>query len=227
MSRVTTKATCPFCQGMFGKAGMTKHLAACKARAAAIEAESQQKSRRGRLFHLVVAGRHAPMYWMHLEVPADAHLTDLDSFLRETWVECCGHLSAFQIAGVSYDSMDAIEWGSGDKPMDGVKLGKVLGVGQQGIYEYDFGTTTELSLSVVAERTGPVGGKTITVLARNEPPAIPCQNCGQPATEVCTECVWDGTGWICDACVATHACGDEMLLPVVNSPRVGMCGYSG
>jgi hypothetical protein len=43
---------------------------------------------------------------MHLEVPADATLTDLDEFLRETWVECCEHLSAFRIAGVSYVSYD-------------------------------------------------------------------------------------------------------------------------
>ncbi len=227
MPRVTTKGICPFCQGMFSKAGMTKHLAACPARATAIEAESQQKSRRGRLFHLAVAGHDAPMYWMHLEVPADAHLTDLDSFLRETWVECCGHLSAFRINGVSFASYADPDGWSDDKRMRGVKLGKVLGVGQDGMYEYDFGTTTELSLRVVAERMGPVDGKTITVLTRNEAPVIPCQNCGQPATEICTECVWDGEGWICDACVATHACGDDMLLPVVNSPRVGMCGYSG
>lgn len=25
----------------------------------------------------------------------------------------------------------------------------------------------------------------------------------------------------------THECGEDMLLPVVNSPRVGMCDYTG
>ena len=227
MPRVTSKGTCRFCQRLVGKAGMTRHLEACPARAAVLATEHEEKGRRERLFHLVVAGSDAPMYWMHLEVPAEATLTALDDFLRETWVECCGHLSAFRIAGVSYVSYDDRDWGLDDQRMRGVKLGQVLGPGQAGTYEYDFGTTTELSLRVVGEREGPIGRKAITVLARNEPPAIPCEACGQPATEVCSACVWSGGGWLCDACAKTHACGDEMLLPVVNSPRVGMCGYAG
>jgi hypothetical protein len=28
-------------------------------------------------------------------------------------------------------------------------------------------------------------------------------------------------------CAGGHECGEEMLLPVVNSPRVAMCGYTG
>jgi hypothetical protein len=58
-------------------------------------------------------------------------------------------------------------------------------------------------------------------LASNEPPLIFCEVCGEPATEVCAQCVYEGAGWLCDAC------GEEMLLPVVNFPRVGMCGYTG
>jgi hypothetical protein len=34
-------------------------------------------------------------------------------------------------------------------------------------------------------------------------------------------------GWLCDECAVGHECGEEMLLPVVNSPRVGVCGYVG
>ena len=44
---------------------------------------------------------------------------------------------------------------------------------------------------------------------------------------VCTECVFDDGGWLCETCAVKHECGEEMLLPVVNSPRVGMCGYTG
>jgi len=32
---------------------------------------------------------------------------------------------------------------------------------------------------------------------------------------------------VCEGCAGEHECGEEMLLPVVNSPRVGMCGYEG
>jgi hypothetical protein len=31
----------------------------------------------------------------------------------------------------------------------------------------------------------------------------------------------------CDKCLTKHECGDEMSLPVVNSPRMGVCGYCG
>ena len=227
MPRITSKGKCRFCNGEFSKAGMAKHLEACKARATAIEAENGQQARRGRLFHLAVAGRYEPMSWMHLEVPADATLSNLDNFFRETWVECCGHLSAFQIAGGSYVSYVDREWGFDDKSMRGVKLSKVLTVGQQFGYEYDFGTTTELTLRVVAEREGPAANKTIRELARNDPPTIPCEQCGLLATEVCSQCIWEGAGWLCDACTKEHECGEDMLLPVVNSPRVGMCGYTG
>ena len=37
----------------------------------------------------------------------------------------------------------------------------------------------------------------------------------------------EGEGWVCDECAPKHKCGEDMLLPVVNSPRVGMCGYTG
>ena len=67
----------------------------------------------------------------------------------------------------------------------------------------------------------------VRVLARNDAPVLPCDVCGKEATHVCTRCIYDDQGWLCDACVAEHECGEEMLLPVVNSPRVGMCGYEG
>ncbi len=65
------------------------------------------------------------------------------------------------------------------------------------------------------------------VLSRNEAPVIVCQSCGKPATQVCSQCVYDGEGWLCEECAEDHECGEEMFLPVVNSPRVGMCGYTG
>ncbi|BCL80655.1 hypothetical protein ccbrp13_31200 [Ktedonobacteria bacterium brp13] len=42
------------------------------------------------------------MYWMHLEVSTGATLADLDHFLRKSWLECYGHLSAFEIGNQSY-----------------------------------------------------------------------------------------------------------------------------
>jgi hypothetical protein len=236
MSRISSKGKCNFCQAEYSKAGMTKHLETCKARATSTESgstsSSSPKSRKTKtkIFHILVEGYGQPEYWMHLDVPGNAALADLDSFLRRSWLECCGHLSAFNIGGASYSSdaeMIASPFGdSGDKSMN-VRSDKVLSPGIRFSHEYDFGTTTELSLKVVSEREGEVKGKSIQVLARNEPPKILCQSCGALATEVCSQCIYDGEGWLCDKCAEAHECGEEMLLPVVNSPRVGMCAYAG
>ncbi len=210
---------CNLCNTTFSKAAMTKHLKSCIQRE-----ETPARRKKTRLFHLLVEGSGMPDYWMHLEVPAGATLQDLDSFLRDIWLECCGHLSAFTIEEVSY----AIEPQKdlGDKGMK-VKLGKVLAPGMKFIHEYDFGTTTELKLKVVEEREGERGDEPVRILARNEPPKIMCESCGKLATYVCTQCMYEGEAWLCDDCAREHGCGEDMLLPVVNSPRVGMCGYTG
>jgi hypothetical protein len=229
MARQTSKGTCTFCHGEFSKSAMTRHLETCEQRAITeTKVGSRQKAQPIRKLLLVVEGRDLPMYWMHLEVTASTTLTTLDQFLRNTWLECCGHLSAFEIAGGRY-AIDAgmyDDWDMGEKNMR-VRLDKVFSPGQTCSYEYDYGTTTELKLKVISERQVAARGNAIQVLARNVPPLILCEGCGKPATEVCSQCIFDGRGWLCDECAVEHECGEEMLLPVVNSPRVGMCAYTG
>ena len=232
MARQLSKGVCTFCHGEFSKSAMTRHLETCQQRAIPeTKAAGRQKAQRTSKFHLVVEGRDLPMYWMHLEVSASTTLATLDRFLRDTWLECCGHLSAFEIAGVRYtvDAGMGDDWGMGDvdeKSMR-VRLEKVLRPGQTDTYEYDFGTTTELRLSVLSEREAETKGKAIQMLARNTPPVILCSICSKVATNVCSQCIFEGEGWLCNDCAGDHECGEEMLLPVVNSPRVGMCAYTG
>ena len=107
--------------------------------------------------------------------------------------------------------------------MDAVEEGTVLD------YQYDFGSTTELKVKFVKRHQ--VLGKysdDIKILSRNSQLIIPCDECGKfPAVTICTECSWDGEGWLCKKCAKSHECDEEMFLPVVNSPRSGVCGYSG
>jgi len=154
---------------------------------------------------------------MHLEVAAGTTLAILDRFLRETWLECCGHLSVFRIGGFNYyvdAEMDAY-WDMRRKNMQ-VKLEEVLSPGQICSYEYDFGSTTELIVKVLAEQEVDMKGKAIQVLARNTLPIIPCDRCGGPATHICTQCTYKDKGCLCDTCAKSHECGEEMLLPLVN-----------
>lgn len=227
--RQTSTGQCAFCGGTFGKAAISRHLRACKQRTALAQATiSGRQPKHGQIYHLQVEGRHDPEYWLHLEVPGKATLADLDQFLRDIWLECCGHLSAFTIDGVSYSSSPDNGWSFGppERSMR-VSLSKVLRPDLTFAYEYDFGSTTHLKLRVVGEREGTAKEKTVEIMARNSPPEILCVRCEKPATQICTECLWSGGGWLCDQCLQEHECGDEMALPVVNSPRVGVCGYTG
>src|SRR5260370_30229280 len=41
---------------------------------------------------------------MRIEVPASDTMADLDAFLRDIWLECCGHMSAFKVGTTNYSS---------------------------------------------------------------------------------------------------------------------------
>lgn len=66
-------------------------------------------------------------------------------------------------------------------------------------------------------------------MARNEPPPAPCGECGEPAKWLCEACMEEGDGPLCDAHAEDHVHAEEYgdPLPLLNSPRVGMCGYTG
>lgn len=227
MTRLSSKGTCSFCGGSFAKSSMARHLNACEARAKENEKPSVKGAAKGgakrKILHLQVNARNSPMYWIHIEIPENATLEDLDDFLRLFWLECCSHLSSFEIEGCSFFSE---RFEQEDRSMK-ISLGMVIAPGMEFEHIYDFGTSTELSLKVLSAREGLAQGKAVKVMARNEPPDIRRQSCGKPATKVCCQCVCEGTGWMCDECAGKHECREDMLLPVVNSPRVGMCACTG
>jgi hypothetical protein len=109
------------------------------------------------------------------------------------------------------------------------KIGEVLRPdGHTFGYEYDFGSTTALTLRVVGTRDGVMGRSSLRLLARNDPPVWPCAVCRQPATLVCPFCLSDKKRFSCATHAEEHECsGEHAWLPVVNSPRMGTCGYTG
>jgi hypothetical protein len=237
MEKQNLKGKCHLCGGIFSRSAMTRHLSGCKLKHVL---EKPRGGLTGRTFHLVVADRYNRAYWLHLEVDAKKTLDSLDSFLRDIWLECCGHMSQFIINGKYYTSSAVDDFGFRSYSMN-IPLGKVLTAGMKFVHEYDFGSTTELVIRVVSEGefTGMFrsdegdelqkawGKEGIFLLARNEPPLINCEVCGEAATLVCAECIYDGEGWLCAKCAGNHECGEEMFLPVVNSPRLGVCAYTG
>jgi hypothetical protein len=235
MADWVSQGRCQLCGESFAKAGMTRHLVKCRQSHTLQKLKGHGRLHKANLFHLVVEGTDSPIYWLHLEVPTDATLRNLDQFLRDIWLECCGHLSAFTIEKVSYelntggiDAMWPMMFGQASAPKSmQAQLASVLRPRLKFQHEYDFGTTTHLTLKVAAEYEGQARGKSAQILARNDPPPWACEGCGKPATQVCVECLWEGKGFVCQECAPDHTCGEDMMLPVVNSPRMGMCGYTG
>ena len=336
-TKVSSKGTCKYCQTEIDKSKMTQHLKFCKPRTAKIKARNAGDKPKIKLLHILIEGTYDPAYWMHVEIPANHTFYDLDDFLRDTWVECCDHLSEFKVGNTSYMSrtedmiwdfqivgapdaaeneeaveeeeeedeqidisqlspeevLDIVlenladEFGSSlDKlsleeieakitsflekefELDGkemppqlqpvvnmlahmvqtgalkhilrfpreenmnAELGKVLKVGQKFSYTYDFGSSTYLTLKVIAEREGveteDEDADSILVMARNEAPVIPCRNCGKPAVGIYPGYGAPQYGAVCETCAKTNRKEyEEYLLPLVNSPRVGVCGYTG
>ena len=226
---------CAFCLRQISKQEMPAHLQTCIfGRRALAVAASEVKLSHANYFHIAVEGRGLPEYWLHLDVRANARLLALDDFLRYIWLECCGHLSKFTIEGVEYvcyDPKTDTFPGEENLRMMTARLNTVLRPQMTFRHEYDFGTTTYLNLTVLSERVGIYHRAAVELLARNDPPDRLCAVCGKPATLVCGMCIYtENNAWYCEECEERHRCDDEStgyFLPVANSPRVGMCGYTG
>jgi hypothetical protein len=159
-------------------------------------------------------------FWLHVEMRGTATLADLDHYLRAIWLECCGHLSIFSVGG----------W-RGEKISMRRQVKQVFEPGLELTHIYDFGTSSETLVKAVAVREGKsLRSQPIVSMARNEPPEAECMECGQVASWLCIECLYDSNEWgtLCDEHAEEHAheeYGEPM--PLLNSPRVGMCGYDG
>lgn len=217
--RKQTRGTCAFCGREMTRGGFSRHLPACPGRIKAISEADRKAGAEETLIHLQVRDAWAGNFWLHLEMRGSATLSDLDGYLRAIWLECCGHLSQFSFGG----------WSGEEIPM-GTRAERVFQPGVELTHIYDFGTSSETLIKVVRRRSGkPFSVHPIVLMARNNPPQFTCMECDRPASWLCMECVYDDKpGTLCDEHAEDHPCEEYGgLFPLVNSPRVGMCGYTG
>lgn len=220
MSQLKSEGKCLYCHEIYSKSGMGRHLATHLK-------EMEKESPYSKLaFHVQIP---AAEMFLHLLISESTTLGKLDTFLRQIWLDCCGHLSMFQIKGKQYNN----DWDSGQygEKMSN-KVGKVFKKGVKLDYDYDFGSTTQLQIKVVNEYKVKVPNS-ILLLSRNEPLPILCHTCDKKAAEeICSIHIYEGESMFCETCAKKHAkkCDDfddYANMPVVNSPRMGVCGYDG
>jgi len=211
MEYLAPKNKCLLCGSEYTSRGIGRHIKTCLKKHFITPQNTLVDN-----YYLSIHAKYDTNYFLYLLVAQNTTLKDLDGFLRKIWLECCGHMSAFFLK----------KWE--ELPMD-TRIKYLINICNTVEYQYDFGSTTDLIIRIKDTLKGPLGKKNkIQILARNSQPIVPCDECGKfPAVRICTECQYGGGGWLCSECSKNHECGEEMFLPVVNSPRAGVCAYSG
>ena len=206
-----SEGKCLYCEQVLSQKEIAKHLTKHLA-----DMEKSDVGENAQTYcHIEV---EADNMFLHLLVKGDADMKKIDNFLRAIWLECCDHLSAF-----------------GHKNFKVKMSHKVKDVFETRVkiyHDYDFGTTTRVFLKGLKNYQLNLKDNVI-LLSRNEPLKYLCATCKtKPAINICTSCNWEKYSYFCGVCSEKHeeVCDDFIdysCMPVVNSPRMGECGYTG
>jgi hypothetical protein len=208
---IKSEGKCLYCDELLSQSAIGRHLAK---HLGLMEKESAGKSQSNFCHVEVEAGE----MFLHLLVKGDAPMKTIDGFLRDIWLECCGHLSGFGHKKFKIKMKDRVE----DVFQPKVKI----------YHDYDYGTTTRVFLNAKKQYQLALKEQ-IILLSRNEPLKLMCALCEiEPAINLCSVCCYQEMAFYCKKCSKKHAktCedfADYAEMPVVNSPRMGECGYIG
>jgi len=206
-----SEGQCLYCKQFFSQKELTKHLDTHL-----LSAQKQDDGKTTASYHHIII--EAGKMFLEILVEGKQKMEIIDDFLRRIWLECCGHLSDFDHKNIEIEMSDKVK----DVFVPKLKI----------LHQYDYGTTTTVAL-----RSGKVFElnlkEKLILLSRNEPLKIMCAICKtKPAENICTVCQYEQDAFFCEACSADHGqiCSDfedYARMPVVNSPRMGECGYEG
>jgi hypothetical protein len=83
-----SEGRCLYCETLFSQSEIGKHLAKHLGELEKLSADKPHSN----YCHVEV---EAGEMFLHLLVKGDAPMKTIDGFLRDIWLECCGHLSGF------------------------------------------------------------------------------------------------------------------------------------
>lgn len=206
-----SEGKCLFCEKVFTQDDIGKHLSGHLTQMVKEDSGKKQAN----YCHVEV---EAGEMFLHLLVKGNLTMKSIDRFLRGIWLECCVHMSNFGHKNFKVSTKERVE----DVFQHRVKI----------FHDYDYGTTTRVFLRTRKQYSLNLS-EDIILLSRNEPLKLLCATCKKkPAINLCSVCWWDDYAFYCEDCSEKHAetCedfADFAEMPVVNSPRMGECGYTG
>ena len=202
---------CLFCNQMFDQNEIGKHIDKHLT-----QMEKEDKDKITKSYHHIIV--EAAEMFLHILVKSGAKMADIDNFLKDIWLDCCGHLSGFGHKNFKIKMSDTVT----DIFVPKVKI----------YHDYDYGSTTRVELKAGKAYSLHLK-ETLILLSRNEPLKLMCVTCKKlPAVYLCSTCIYDGYAFFCEKCAGKHGetCADftdYASMPIVNSPRMGVCGYTG
>lgn len=206
------KGKCYYCNKELTERTIKRHMKSCSIMKNRIEESIAKNGKLRKQFIIAIKPRYEKNeYCIYLSIDGTLGLVHIDQFIKDVWVECCGHLSAFVIKKKFYQ----------DNEMN-IRLNEILSIGEKFQYEYDFGSTTYLELEVVDIIDVSKDFTQIEIIARNNEVINQCEACGAEAKYF----HYEEDKWLCKNCIDE---GNDMIseFNYCNSPRDGVCGYEG
>ncbi|MDA3905531.1 MAG: hypothetical protein PF484_05585 [Bacteroidales bacterium] len=206
-----SEGKCMFCEQLFSQKEIKKHLAKHLAELEKTDTVGKTQT----YCHIEVT---AGEMFLYLLVKGNKRMEVIDDFLIGIWLECCGHMSGFGQKNIEIEMDEKVK----DIFEPKVKV----------FHDYDYGSTTRVFLTGLKHYNLNMKDD-IILLSRNEPLKIMCSICKKkPAVNLCSVCLWEQDSIFCESCSKKHEkiCADfdeYSSMPIVNSPRMGVCGYTG
>ena len=206
------KAKCYYCNKELTERTIKRHMKNCSEMKKRVEEQNSTDKKQRNQFIIAIKSKYEGNdYCIYLSIDGTLGLVHIDQFIRDIWVECCGHLSGFRIRGKFYQ----------DHSMN-TRLNDILDIDEKFEYEYDFGSTTYLNLEVVDIIQVSSSFSQIEIIARNHDIKHECETCGKEAKFF----NYENDKWQCENCIDEN---NDMISEIeyCNSPRDGVCGYEG
>lgn len=225
------KGTCKICNKKIMDGNYAEHLHEC--------VDTERDNVNDNNFYLLhIQDADIEGYWMFVGCVCSTTLEELDVFLREKWVDCCGHMSEYtksksgKIIGmkttmdqVYQQTYPIVDSKKSTKSAKSTKSNVMMEI-EPIRYDYDFGSPTTLFITILQKYEKCIFDDKIFLLMENDPILFKCKKCRKRSTQICDSCIIK----LCVNCSKKHECpeSDEAIIyDLYNSPRIGVCGYFG